>query len=642
MQYGAKILFRDASINFDPGKRYGLVGANGAGKSTFLRILTGEENPTEGKVSVPKELRVGFLRQDHFSYEQKIILHVVLQGRRRLWQALEQKEILLQKEVMDEETGHQLADIEGIIAEEDGYSAESFAGEVLSGLGIGESFHHQRMSALSGGFKLRVLLAQVLFSEPDILLLDEPTNHLDIISIRWLEEFLQQSFAGTLIYISHDRDFLNATATHIVDIDYEEVILYTGNYDKFLAAKELEAVQRQKEIESIERKTAEMQAFVERFRAKATKARQAQSRAKMIDRMEIPEAKRSSRVAPVLRFQQQRPSGKTVLQLRGLQKAFGSVSVLKGVDALVERGEKVALIGPNGIGKSTLLKIALGQLQADQGQSEWGYEAQVSYFAQDHHDLLKDRTSVYDWLYSYGPQESIGTIRGILGQVLFSGDEVKKSVNALSGGEAARLLFARMMLEKGNVLVLDEPTNHMDLEGVEALADALIAFEGTVIVVSHDRHFVSRVATHILELTPAGARDYAGPYQEYLERFGDDYLDRERTELHRQQPTQTPTAGKAKANKVAVLNPAQRKAHRQRLQQLQREVAKLEQEIAKHETLISEIEARFGEQGFFQETEPSEIKKLQHRQQQLQHKLAQHLHQWESSSLELEQLQQSA
>jgi len=640
MQYGAKVLFRNASINFDPGKRYGLVGANGAGKSTLLRILTNDENPTEGKVSVPKELKLGFLRQDHFSYEDHVIIHVVMQGKKRLWQAMEMKEELLAKEEMDEKTGHQLAELEITIAEEDGYSAEAFAAELLAGLGISVNYHHEKMRALSGGFKLRVLLAQVLFSDPDLLLLDEPTNHLDIISIRWLEEFLRDQFQGTLIYISHDRDFLNATATHIVDIDYEEVIPYTGNYERFLAAKELESSQRQKEIESVERKSAEMQAFVDRFKAKATKARQAQSRAKMIERLEVPDAKLSSRVSPTLRFQQKRPSGKVVLTLKNIQKAFGTLKVLNGIDTTIERGEKVALIGPNGIGKSTLLKIALGQMEPNNGESIWGYEAQVSYFAQDHHDLLKDRTSVYDWLYAQAPHETVGTIRGLLGQVLFTGDEVKKSVNALSGGESARLLFARMMLEKGNVLVLDEPTNHMDLEGVDALADALQKFEGTVIVVSHDRHFVSKVATHILELTPTGARDYSGPYQEYLERFGDDYLNRELTSLHHQKPSQTQSKSTPKTK--TPISHEERKLQKQRINQLQRTVQQLEREIAKNEDQLQDIEEHFGKEGYFQSADPIEIQKLQKKQESVQKMLTQHLQNWEATSLELEKLRQTA
>jgi ATPase subunit of ABC transporter with duplicated ATPase domains len=641
MQYGPKILFQQASLNFDPGKRYGLVGANGAGKSTLLRILTGEENASDGKVAVPRETKLGILKQDHFSYEETVILHVVLQGRTRLWEAFEQKERLLSQSTMDEETGHQLAHLEEVIAEEDGYTAEAFAAELLAGLGIAEPYHQEKMRSLSGGFKLRVLLAQVLFSQPDVLLLDEPTNHLDIVSIRWLEDFLINTYQGTLIFVSHDRDFLNSVSTHIVDIDYQEVRPYVGNYDKFLDAKDLASEQRQKEIDSVEKKAAEMQAFVDRFRAKATKARQAQSRVRMIEKMDIPEAKRSTRVAPNLRFLQTRPSGKTVLTLKNVHKSFGDVRVLKGVSTEIQRGEKVALIGPNGVGKSTLLKIALGNLHAEQGETEWGYEAQVSYFAQDHHDLLTGKVSVYDWLYSFAPQESIGTIRGLLGQVLFSGDSVKKSVNALSGGEAARLLFAKIMLEKRNVLVLDEPTNHLDLEGVDALADALAEFEGTVIVVSHDRHFVARVATHILELTPDGARDFSGSYKDYLERFGDDYLNRDMTHLHEAKPSQTQPA-QAQAVQKPKLSGAERKEQRKQISQLQKKVDKLEQEIAAHETQIEQIEQRFSSENFYRDTQNEEIQRLEAQKTDLQQRLAQHLQRWEEASSALEELRQTA
>ncbi len=628
MNYGQKVLFEDVSLSFDPGKRYGLVGANGVGKTTLLRILSNEETPTAGVVSVPRQAQVGVLKQDHFQYEKESVLNVVLRGRQELWDAMHEKEHLLESGQQDAETGHRLAELEGIIAEQDGYVAESFAAELLAGLGIGNAYHPGPMSALSGGFKLRVLLAQLLFRRPDVLMLDEPTNHLDIVSIKWLEAFLRDQFNGTLIFISHDRQFLNSVATHIVDIDYQELRLYPGNYEQFLDAKALNEEQKKKLIESQERKVAEMQAFVDRFRYKATKARQAQSRAKMIDKMEIPEIKRSSRIAPQLRFEQTRPSGKVVLQAEGLSKSYGPVSVLENISLEIERGERVALIGPNGIGKSTLLKLLLEQIPADAGNWEWGHEVSISYFAQDHHEQLQGKTSAYEWLYQYAPQETVSFIRGLLGRVLLSGDEAMKQVKSLSGGESARLLFARMMLEKRNVLVLDEPTNHLDLEGVDALAEAVAQYPGTVLVVSHDRHFVRHIATHILELTPEGARNFKGSYDEFLERFGDDYLSRD------QALSQTRDSAPAKSGPSG----AERREARKQLTRLERDAEKLERKIAEKEQEIESIDARFGAEDFYQNTPPEKVRELEKYKQRLTNRLNDDLKQWENVAEQLEKV----
>jgi len=462
-----------------------------------------------------------------------------------------------------------------------------------------------------------------------VLLLDEPTNHLDIVSIRWLENYLCTQFEGTLIFISHDRNFLNEVASHIIDIDYEELRLYTGNYEQFLEAKILAETQKSKEIENYERKTAELQAFVDRFRAKATKARQAQSRVKQLDKMDVPEVKRSSRISPDLRFEEFRPSGKTVLTVKDVSKKFGKTEVLKNVSFEIQRGEKVAIIGPNGIGKSTLLKIILDQLSADEGTFDWGYETHTSYFAQDHHEHLRGKISAYDWLYATAPHEPIGAIRGLLGRVLLSGDEALKQVTALSGGESARLLFARIMLEKRNVLIFDEPTNHMDLEGVAALGDALKAFEGTVLVVSHYRHFVSKVATHILELTPHGVRDFYGSYQEYLEKYGDDYLSRD-------QPLST-------THRETKATPSTQELSYPERKKLQSDISKLKKQSTRFETLIEEgeqkisaIEAKFGVENFYQQASPEEIQNLQTEKEKLSAQLSTHVSQWETSSHKLE------
>ena len=630
MNYGKKTLYEKSSITFDPGKSYGLVGANGSGKSTLLRLIAGEEKPSFGTISIPHDLKLGILRQDHFQFESTRVIDVVLLGRPNLCEALGEKEKIIESKNFDSETGHRLAQLEETIAEEDGYVAESFAAELLSGLGIDVGYHNGRMNALSGGFKLRVLLAQLLFQHPDVLLLDEPTNHLDIVSIRWLENYLCTKYDGTLIFISHDRNFLNSVAAHIVDIDYEELRLYTGNYEQFLEAKALAEIQKLKEIESYERKTAEMQAFVDRFRAKATKARQAQSRVKQLDKMEVPEVKRSSRISPDLRFEQSRPSGRTVLTVKNVSKKFANTEVLKNISFEIQRGEKVAIIGPNGIGKSTLLKIILDQLSADVGNHKWGYETQISYFAQDHHEQLSGKISAYDWLYATASHEPIGAIRGLLGRVLLSGDEALKPVFTLSGGESARLLFARIMLEKRNVLILDEPTNHMDLEGVAALGDALKAFEGTVLVVSHYRHFVSKVATHILELAPDGVRDFSGSYQEYLDKFGDDYLCRD-----------LPISTTRRQTKVKN-SPPQELSYDER-KKLLREISRLKKQSTRFETLVEEteqkifaIEAKFGVEDFYRHTTPGEVQKLQIKKRELSDELSGHLREWETSSQDLE------
>ena len=630
MNYGKKTLFEKSSITFDPGKSYGLVGANGSGKSTFLRLIAGEEKPSSGTISIPHDLKLGILRQDHFQFESTRVIDVVLLGRPNLCEALGEKEKIIESKNLDSETGHRLAQLEETIAEEDGYVAEPFAAELLSGLGIVVGYHNGPMNALSGGFKLRVLLAQLLFQHPDVLLLDEPTNHLDIVSIRWLENYLCTNYDGTLIFISHDRNFLNSVAAHIVDIDYEKLRLYTGNYEQFLEAKALAEIQKLKEIESYERKTAEMQAFVDRFRAKATKARQAQSRVKQLDKMEVTEVKRSSRISPDLRFEQSRPSGRTVLTVKNVSKKFADTEVLKNISFEIQRGEKVAIIGPNGIGKSTLLKIILDQLSADIGIHKWGYETQTSYFAQDHHEQLSGKISAYDWLYAAASHEPIGAIRGLLGRVLLSGDEALKPVFALSGGESARLLFARIMLEKRNVLILDEPTNHMDLEGVAALGDALKAFEGTVLVVSHYRHFVSKVATHILELAPDGVRDFSGSYQEYLDKFGDDYLCRD-----------LPISTTYRQTKVKN-SPPQELSYDER-KKLLREISRLKKQSTRFETLVEEteqkifaIEAKFGVVDFYRHTTPEEVQKLQIKKNELSDELSGHLRQWETSSQDLE------
>lgn len=530
--YGPQTLFTDVAFQLNPGNRYGLTGANGSGKSTLLRVLAGQEEPTAGTVSIPKKARLGVLRQDHFQYEEVPILDVVLQGDAELWGAMEEKEEVLARadEYFD---GDRFAELEELIMARDGYAAESRAAEVLEGLGIPAEAHRRPLSTLSGGFKLRVLLAQTLASTPDVLLLDEPTNHLDILSIRWLEKFLRD-YAGTSVVISHDHRFLDNVCTHILDVDYETVILYPGNYSEFMVAKHAHRERREAEIEKREKEIAHHQQFVDRFRAKATKARQAQSKVRMIEKMagELEPLPQSSRRYPAFRFQQRRPSGRAVVEAEGLAKTYDGRKVLDGVDLRVERGDRLAILGPNGIGKSTLLKILVGEVHPEAGNVEWGYETHPGYFAQNHREQLdQSRQSVEAYLWSICPGEPIGFVRGKLAEVLFTKEEVEKRLESLSGGEAARLLFARLSVEKPNVLLLDEPTNHLDLEAIEALVHGLRAYDGTLVFVSHDRWFVSELADRILEITPEGINDFRGTYDEYLERCGDDHLDAEQVAL---------------------------------------------------------------------------------------------------------------
>ncbi len=527
--FGEQTLFEGATVRFVKGERYGIVGSNGSGKSTLLRILSDEEPASEGSISIPRRCRLGVLKQDHFEYETTPILDVVMMGNAELWDAMVEKDRLLEQ--ADEHfDGDRYARLEEVVMRWDGYSLESRAAEILEGLGIDTAIHREPLSILSGGFKLRVLLAQTLAAAPDALLLDEPTNHLDILSIRWLEKFLTD-FKGVVVVVSHDHRFLDSVCTWILDIDYETLTVYPGAYSSFERKKVEERARREAEIAQRQQEIDHHQKFVDRFRYKASKARQAQSRVKLINRMTIEPLPRSSRRYPLFRFDSRRPSGKRVLTLEGISKSYGDNQVLDDVSLEVGRGERVAVIGPNGIGKSTLLKIALGEVRADAGEVDWGYETHPGYFAQDHRQQLFDkdgaeRKTVESWLWDCCPGEPIGFVRGQLAAVLFTKDEAVKRIVSLSGGEAARLLFCRHIVLKPNVLVLDEPTNHLDLEAIEALIDGLSDYQGTLLLVSHDRWFVSRLATRIIEISDQGVNDFLGGYDEYLERLGDDHLDR--------------------------------------------------------------------------------------------------------------------
>jgi ATPase subunit of ABC transporter with duplicated ATPase domains len=608
--FGAQVLFSDVTFKLDPGNRYGLVGANGSGKTTLLNILAGDEPASDGTVSVPKRLKLGVLRQDQFQFDKELILEVVMMGNRELWNAMVEKDRLLEN-AAEEFNADRYAELEDVVLRHDGYAAEARAAEILEGLGMATEIHRNPLSTLSGGFKFRVLLAQVLAGTPDVLLLDEPTNHLDILSIRWLEKFLQ-GYAGTAVVISHDHRFLDNVCNQIIDVDYSTAILYSGNYSKFVAAKKAERDRREKDISKRHKEIAHHKQFVDRFRAKASKARQAQSKLRMIEKKaesleELPE---SSRRYPKFRFEQVRPSGREVLTIEGVRKSFGDNEVLHGVDLQVRRGDRVAIMGPNGIGKSTLLKIVMGQLEADAGEATWGYEAHPGYFAQDYRaGLVPAEQTVEAAVADVAAGESRGFVRNQLGMVLFSGDEAEKRLGALSGGEAARLVFCQLAITKPNVLVLDEPTNHLDLEAIEALVKGLKKYPGTLIFVSHDRWFVSQLATRIVEVKPNEILDYVGTYDEYVHYCGDDHLDSDTVVLKAKRTKRADRQAKAakRQTKQAAESPAT-KEERAALKQKRKECVAA---IEKAEARIAEINAVFADPAYYESTPHEDVVALQ-------------------------------
>ena len=518
MQFGAKPLFENVSVKFGNGNRYGLIGANGCGKSTFMKILGGDLEPSAGQVMLEPNVRLGKLRQDQFAYENFNVIDTVIMGHEELWKVKAERERIYSLPEMSEEEGMAVAELETEFAELDGYTAESRAGELLLGLGIPLEQHFGPMSEVAPGWKLRVLLAQALFSDPEVLLLDEPTNHLDINTIRWLEGVLTVR-NSTMIIISHDRHFLNSVCTHMADLDYGELRLFPGNYDEYMTA----ATQSRERLLSDNAKKkaqiAELQTFVSRFSANASKAKQATSRAKLIDKIQLEEVKPSSRVSPFIRFEQTKKLHRQAVTVEKLAKGFEGNTLFENFSFTVEAGERVAIIGPNGIGKTTLLRTLVGDLQPDAGSVKWTESAEVGYYAQDHADDFADDMTLFDWMGQW-TQGGEQLVRGTLGRMLFSNDEILKSVQVISGGEQGRMLFGKLILQKPNVLVMDEPTNHLDMESIEALNLALENYPGTLIFVSHDREFVGSLATRIIELSESGVTDFSGTYDDYLRSLG--------------------------------------------------------------------------------------------------------------------------
>jgi ATPase subunit of ABC transporter with duplicated ATPase domains len=518
MRYGSKVLFEDVSTPFAAGRRYGLTGPNGSGKSTFMKLLTGELDAQRGTVTRPRKL--GVLRQDQYAFDQYRVLDTVIMGNERLWSALAERDTLYALPEISNEDGMRLGELEGIVGEEDGYSAESDAAVLLQGLDIADALHDRTMAELQGGQKVRVLVAQALYGQPQALLLDEPTNHLDLDSIHWLQQFLSR-YEGTLIVISHDRHFLNGVCTHIADIDYQTIITYTGGYDDMVVAK----TQIRSTIESgnvqREKKIVQLNDFIARFGA-GTRASQVTSRRKEVERLQTTELARSNIQRPYIRFLTQRPSGKVALECDGLAKAYGPTSVFLDFSAVVNRGEHIVLVGRNGVGKTTMLKALLADApdmpaapaDRDAGTLRWGHEVSIGYYPQDHTGQIEKGVTAVEWLHRFDPDASRQEIHGLLGQMLFSGEEGHKPTAALSGGETARLLFCRIMLLKPNVLILDEPTNHLDLESINALNVALQKYEGTVFLVTHDQDLLEEVGTRVWQFEQGRILDFKGTYEE--------------------------------------------------------------------------------------------------------------------------------
>jgi len=516
--YGGRKLFIEVTTSFAPGNRYGLTGPNGAGKSTFMKILEGDLEPDTGTVSRPR--KTAFLKQDHSAFNDFSVMDTVMMGNAPLWEAMEERNRIFDSGDESDEAGMRLAELEGVIAEENGYMAQAEAEELLTGLGISAEQHSEPMAALSGGLKLRVLLAQALFGSPDCLLLDEPTNHLDLETIEWLEEFLLH-YAGVLVVISHDRRFLNDICSHIADIDYETIITYPGNYDDMVRTKAAVRDRQMQQNAQREKKISDLKDFIAKFSA-GTRATQVQSRKKMVEKLAPADVKRSNIARPFIRFDTGKESGRHVVEFRDIAKAFEGVGSLYGshFNAHVNRGDRIGVIGKDGAGKTTLLRVLLGEIASDAGKIEWGHETRTGYMPQEHEGAIEPGKTIDHWLHDWKPGADLEEIRGLLGRMLFRGDEGEKPTATLSGGERVRMLFCKLMLLKPNVLVLDEPTNHLDLESCSALAEGLAEYKGTLFLATHDRNVLSEACTRIWRIQDGEILDFQGNYDEFAERYG--------------------------------------------------------------------------------------------------------------------------
>lgn len=516
LTFGKRTLFNEVSVTFSPGNCYGLIGANGAGKSTFLKILSGEIEPTEGHVNLEPGKRIATLGQDQFAYDSYPVLETVIMGHSRLYKLIQERDNLYAKPDFNEEDGLRVADVETELAELNVWEADSEAAILLSGLGIEDALHHKNMSELEGVQKIRVLLAQALFGNPDVLLLDEPTNQLDLDTITWLEDFLYK-FENTVIVVSHDRHFLNRVCTHMADVDFGKISLYVGNYDFWYQASQLKLSQMQDKNKKMAEKAADLKSFIQRFSSNASKARQATSRRKLLDKLNFEDLPVSSRKPPYIVFKPERECGKNILMVEGLSHSIEGEQVLNNFELTVGKGEKIAFVGSFDIAKTTLFQILMDEIEPESGAKNWGGTIKPGYFPKDNSEYFEGKMDMISWLRQFSPDQEISYVRGFLGRMLFSGEEALKSVDVLSGGEKVRCMLSRLMLGAGNVLLLDEPTNHLDLESITSLNNALIDFEGVVLFSSHDHQFVHTIANRIIEITPNGVIDKRTTFDEYLE-----------------------------------------------------------------------------------------------------------------------------
>lgn len=516
LRIGKKALFEDVNIKFTEGNCYGLIGANGAGKSTFLKILSGQLEPTKGDIIITPGQRLSFLQQDHFKYDEFDVLNTVIMGNKKLYDIMKEKEAIYAKEDFTEEDGIRASELEADFATMNGWEAESDAANLLNGLGIDTEFHYMLMKDLTGSQKIKVLLAQALFGNPDILLLDEPTNHLDMDAIRWLEEFLI-NFENTVIVVSHDRYFLNKVCTHTADIDYAKIQLYAGNYDFWYESSQLMVKQMKEANKKKEEKIKELQDFIARFSANASKSKQATSRKRALEKIELDDIRPSSRKYPYIDFRPSREIGNEVLTVKNLSKTIDGVKVLDNISFIINRDDKVAFVGSNTLASTTLFKILAGEMEPDEGEYKWGITTNQSYFPKDNTKEFSVDETIVDWLMPYSPEKDVTYVRGFLGRMLFAGDDGVKKVNVLSGGERVRVMLSKMMIVGANVLIMDEPTNHLDMESITALNNGVIKFPGVVLFTSQDHQFIQTIANRIMEITPHGLIDKVSSYDEYLE-----------------------------------------------------------------------------------------------------------------------------
>lgn len=616
-----KNLFQDVSLRLLPNERYGIVGANGSGKSTLLRILAHEFEPDSGEVEIPTDVRVFRIGQDHNLNDEIPIIDTAMMGQKEVFDAIKRKDALLKEASSDQTVGNEIARLEEIIHNKEGYRLRSLSQSILEGLGIDTRDHDQPLKILSGGYKWRVSLAQALIKSPDVLMLDEPTNHLDIVSIRWLELFLS-TYRGLVILVSHDKRFMDHVCTQILDIDFDTITAYAGNFTAFEKARSLFLLQKEKEILAQEKEIAKKQAFIDRFRAKASKARQAQSRIKQLERMEIVEPVKSSRIHPKFKFDIAEIGSKEVLTVKDLSKSYADKQIIKNLSFAVQRGEKIAVIGPNGSGKSTLIKALTLEFSECAKAIKWGHGTLPGYFAQDTGKKIKAKDiSVLEWLWQFCADKPQSYVQGMLGRVLFSGEDAKKSTKDLSGGELGRLHLAYLMIMKPNVLLLDEPTNHLDLETIESLTQALCEYEGTLILVSHDRTFIDRIALRIMEISPQGINDFLGTYSEFVEASSRDYLDA----VQESQANKLKSA-KTGSSKLSYEEQKKRKAHALKLK---KNLEKIMITVEETESKISAIDQQFLDDQFFQENDYGRIAQLEREKNVLKHELDTLIKDWE-------------